>query len=359
MAWWLPFAVVAAALLASLLAPAPRPRRRADDEIELDEGGGLAFEAAGEATVPPRRDRSARERFLEDDLDDESAPPRRAARGLSKELDDDLGDDAGGDLGETARPAAASSAAAPSAVPSADPSVAAPPVAARTVAARTAAAAAPTAAPAADSGPNVLPFAPPRDLARKPLAERGPGGETGRGAPITDRPGVDAPSYYRDPAALEDWPQADAAQEAVRAFLDRWGGTGNGVSTFRKVEVVPGSNERAFAFVVVMDPQKQGKETTLLARVCAPSENAEHLSRIWVTKYFDHIGERFRADVAKTPQHSRGVISVRDVPGGNGGRGAVALDYEAPLKGSDPYDDIRPEDVGQYKNLLNIMRMFS
>ena len=55
--------------------------------------------------------------------------------------------------------------------------------------------------------------------------------------------------------------------------------------------------------------------------------------------------------------YKQGLIAVREVSA-DGGRGAVALDYEVRLKG-DPYDDIRPEDVVQYKNLLNIMRMFA
>jgi hypothetical protein len=175
---------------------------------------------------------------------------------------------------------------------------------------------------------------------------------------VTDRAGVDAPSYFRDPMALGEWPQAKAVEETVHAFLDRWGGSGGGATTFRKVEVIPGSNERAFAYLLAVEPERRGSETTLLARVCIPGENAARPTRFWATKYFDHIGARFREDVSKTPQHSRGIIMVRDVPTGEAGRGAVALDYEVPLKGN-PYDDIRSDDVAQYKNLLNIMRMFA
>jgi hypothetical protein len=96
----------------------------------------------------------------------------------------------------------------------------------------------------------------------------------------------------------------------------------------------------------------------MLARVCVPDGDAGAPSRIWVTKYFDHIGERFREDVAKTPQHSRGIIVVRDVPPDGAGKGSVALDFAAPLA-ADPYEDIRSDDVAQYRNLLNIMRMFA
>jgi hypothetical protein len=378
MEWWLPYAVVAAALAASIIAPAPRPGRRADygdldaddvhtfeddaaddehDELLKPRGswvrrGPARVDAEDEPLAARSALRSGRWGDLDDDLDEDFD------RDLDKGFDDDLDDEAGDDLeeppprrerdwrspareasddglrsearAETARPAPPPAKSEPEPEPETKP------------ASGSAASPSPAAAAAA-------PFAPPRAPRRA----------SGARTPPADRPDVDAPSYYRDPAALDDWPQAEAVNEAISAFLDRWGGGTPGVSTFRKVEVVPGSNERAFAFVMVMDPQKQGKETTLLARVCVPSENAARASRLWVTKYFDHMGERFRQDVSKTPQFSRGVIGVRDVPSGDGGRPAVALDYEAELLAADPYDDIRSDDVGQYKNLLNIMRMFA
>jgi hypothetical protein len=293
MEWWMPFAVIAAALVASLIAPLPRPRRR-----------------LASAPAAPRAVRRAIYQF--DDLDDEpDDEPDEVRPGPAKPPEP---------LPPSPPPRRATAPApAPVSAPAASPRVMAPPP------------------PLPRSGPA---------LAAEP-----------RRAPVTDRPGVDAPSYFRDPTALEEWPQAAAVEEAVRAFLDRWGGTRAG-TTFSKVEVVPASNERAFAFLLAVEPERRGRETTLLARVCVSGENAEKPSRFWATKYFDHIGERFREDVAKTPQHTRGVIVVRDVSPDEGGRGAVALDFEVPLRG-DPYDDIRVEDVAQYKNLLNIMRMFA
>jgi hypothetical protein len=164
----------------------------------------------------------------------------------------------------------------------------------------------------------------------------------------------------RDPGALEDWPQAPAVRETLEVFLDRWGVSDLSAAAFRKVEPLRpaggGESERAFAFVV--DPQEKAGAAPLLVRVCAPHADGERPNRLWVTTYFDHIGERFREDVAKTPQHSRGIIAVRDMPPDGAGRSSVALDYEVPLTG-EPYDDIRNDDVGQYKNLLNIMRMFA
>lgn len=166
-----------------------------------------------------------------------------------------------------------------------------------------------------------------------------------------------ASSYVRDPEALNDWPQAEAVNEVLRAFTDRWGTEDDATtSMFRRVEPVGGSSEQAFAFVI--DPDGKGRETSLVARACLSSAEAERPSRLWVTKYFDHMGERFRADVAKTPQASRGIIVVRDVPPDRAGKGSVALDYIASLSG-DPYDDIHVDDVTQFKNLINIMRMFA
>jgi hypothetical protein len=302
MEWWMPYAVVAAALVASMIAPMPLPRSRRRMAAAAD---------------PPRVGRRASYRF--DDLDDEDDEPDETPDGKPP---------ARAEAHEPAPPPRRVFDEQPRAAPPPPPRAMAPP----------------QPAPA----PRV--FAPPPPLPRPAPAEP-------RGSPVTDRPGRDAPSYFRDPTALGEWPQAAAVEEAVRAFLDRWGGTRAG-TTFRKVEVVPASNERAFAFLLAVEPERRGRETTLLARVCVPGENADKPTRFWATKYFDHIGERFREDVAKTPQHSRGVIVVRDVPPGEDGRGAVALDYEVPLLG-DPYDDIRAEDVAQYKNLLNIMRMFA
>jgi hypothetical protein len=296
MEWWMPFAVIAAALVASIIAPLPRPRRRFAGEPDASRPGSRAT-------------------FHFDKLDDEEDPEDEAPAPPPR---------------PPPRPKPALRSYEDEREPEPPPSPRRPEPAVRA--------------------------APPRQFAPPPPLPRAPSAEP-RGRPVTDRPGIDAPSYFRDPTALAEWPQAAAVEEIVRAFLDRWGGSRSG-TTFRKVEVVPTSNERAFAFLLAVEPERRGRETTLLARVCVAGENAHKPSRFWATKYFDHIGERFREDVAKTPQHGRGVIVVRDVPPGEDGRAAVALDFEVPLLG-DPYDDIRVEDVAQYKNLLNIMRMFA
>jgi len=275
MEWWLPFALMGAALLVPmLLAPQPRRRRDSDDDVYDDEW-------AGDDRVD---DRSGNRRDSRGSAQPASSPPRRMA-----------GDPNGVGFG-------------PMGVSGGDKS---------------------------------------REKSRKKASKAAP--EPARRAVST--------SYVRDPAVLDDWPQADAVLEVMRAFTDRWGADDDTTtSMFRRVEPVGGSNEQAFAFVV--DPDGKGKETSLLARACLSSAEAQRPSRLWVTKYFDHIGERFRADVAKTPQHSRGIIAVRDVPPDRAGKGSVALEYIASLTG-DPYDDIHVEDVTQFKNLINIMRMFS
>jgi hypothetical protein len=308
MDWWVPYAVVAAALLISMIAPLPRSRRRRAVD--------------GEA---PRR---ATYNFKTLDDEDDLEPPRATSRPRPRQ--------------EETPPAPEPSRRAP-------PRAAPPPEPPSAQARRN---------PDEDalSAPQPTRKPPPVRAKPPPPPHRAAPGVNGR-KPVTDRPGLDAPSYFRDPTALADWPQAGAVEETVRVFLDRWGGTKAG-TTFRKVEVMPGSNERAFAFLLAVEPERRGKEATaILARVCVPGENAGQPSRFLATKYFDHMGERFREDVAKTPQHSRGIIMVRDVSGDDG-RGAVALDFEVPLKG-DPYDDIRTDDVAQYRNLLNIMRMFA
>lgn len=299
MEWWVPFAVVAAALAASMIAPLPRPRarRRADDETRAGRPVSFNFKSIDDEPPAARADD-----VQDDDLEPSPPPPRRprqepppyrALRPKGRDLDDE----------ET---------------------------------------------------PGLQPVPAARSEPRKAAPKRVNGGSDHdvRRTPVSDQP-----SYFRDPTSLEDWPQKDVVEDTVRVFLDRWGGE-KALTTFRQVEAVPASNERNFVFLLAVEPERRGKETTILARVSIPGENAGRPSRFKATKYFDHMGERFREDVAKTPQHSRGVITVRDVPAGEDGKAAVALDYEAPLKG-DPYDDIRSDDVAQYKNLLNIMRMFA
>ena len=173
-------------------------------------------------------------------------------------------------------------------------------------------------------------------------------GARGRPAPVDP--------YARDPGKLDDWPQAGGVRETLEAFLDRWGVEDLSVASFARVESMRASEERAFAFVV--NVEEGAGRAPMLVRVCAPDLDDRPPNRIWVTSYFDHIGERFREDVTKTPQHARGIIAVRDVPPDGQGRASVALDYEIRLT-DEPYDDIRAEDVNQYKNLLNIMRMFA
>ena len=339
MEWWLPFAVIAGALLASMIAPTPRPGRRATYDLDAADDAASFDDPAGDDEGEMYLTRRER---------------RERLRGVRERVVDDLDD-------EPHAPASVPSEPAPRRADWRDEEIPPRPTPDRLDARAPERRGAPTSPyPDEDRPPtngaarNGNGGSSPRDLGRRSSRRD----DDDRRPPV-DRFGVDAPSYYRDPETLDQWPQADAVQDAVRAFLDRWGGATAGESRFRKVEIVSGSNERAFAFVVVIDAKKEGKETTLLARVCVPGENDEALTRIWVTKYFDHIGERFREDVAKTPQHGRGVIVVRDIPGSDGGRGAVALDYEARIDGPDPYDSIRADDVGQYKNLLNIMRMFS
>jgi len=287
MEWWLPFALIGAALLVPmLLAPQPRRRRESDEDSFGDD--------APEDNRPDNRD------------DNRAGPLGLASYGGGASKREPLpksgysGRDADG-VGFGALQAPALSKPR-----------------------RNTAKTAPVPAPA--SGPEPV---------RRPVAS----------------------SYVRDPEVLGDWPQAEAVNEVLRAFTDRWGSEDEATtSMFRRVEPVGGSSEQAFAFVI--DPEGKGKETSLLARACLSSAEAERPSRLWVTKYFDHMGERFRADVAKTPQASRGIIVVRDVPPDRAGKGSVALDYIASLSG-DPYDDIHVDDVTQFKNLINIMRMFA
>ncbi len=349
MEWWLPYAVLAGALVISMIAPMPLPRGRRDDSRggvyryddhdDSNDAAPAPLRGSPRANMrpaaeweprddldarpePARRKISARTR---DDLedDDDPAPARRkaASRGRNDRSRDDHDDD-DDDLDADDRKPGLVKARAPEPEP-----------------------------------PRRAPPPPERPRPAQRSSANGNGNGNDRRTPVMNRAGVDAASYFRDPTALADWPQAAVVEDTVRAFIDRWGGSKPAATTFRKVEVVPASNERAFAFLLAVEPERRGKETTVLARVCVPGENADRPSRFLVTKYFDHMGERFRQDVAKTPQHSRGIIQVRDVPSDDG-RGAVALDFEVPLMG-DPYDDIRSDDVTQYKNLLNIMRMFA
>lgn len=304
MEWWVPFAVVAAALAASIVAPLPRPRARNRDDGKTRAGSHATFS------------------FKSLDDDAEAKPARASAPPVRREPSERTRTDRGAPEREER----------PSQLLRPKPR-----------------------ALDLDEEPGLAPAPKPVREPRRAAPKRVNGGSDydARRTPVSDQP-----SYFRDPTALEDWPQKDAVEDAVRVFLDRWGGD-KAVTTFRQVEAASGSNERAFVFLLAVEPERRGKETAILARVSVPGENAGAPCRFKATKYFDHMGERFREDVAKTPQHSRGVITVRDVPAGEDGRGAVALDYEAPLKGGDPYDDIRSDDVAQYKNLLNIMRMFA
>lgn len=349
MDWWLPFAVIAAALVLSAIAPLPKPRRRdaapAFDSDPRDLEPEPEFARARRA----RANGSASAVFDdldEDDLDDEAPtmrmrpepPPRPAAEPVVEPMR------------EPAPEPVAEPAPEPVPEPEPEPEPVAepePPKAKRRAKPKRPAKTSRKRA-SRDRAPQASDPAPAPGFG--PMADESAEPEP---PPVSRAAGV--ASYLRDPAVIEDWPQAEAVEETVRAFLDRWSGSNKGTFTFRKVEMVPTSDEHAFAFVV--EPEQRGADK-LLARVCVADKDAPRPSRIWVTRYFDHMGERFREDVAKTPQHSRGIIVVRDVPPDGAGRSSVALDFEAPLR-DDPYDDIRPEDVSQYRNLLNIMRMFS
>lgn len=210
--------------------------------------------------------------------------------------------------------------------------------------------------PEAGFGPAASQAVPSRTAARRRDVMKAVGASDARAEPETAARPIST-SYVRDPENLDDWPQAPVVTELMQAFTDRWGADEKAASSvFRRVEPFGSNGEQAFAFVI--DPEGRGKETSVIARACITSPDAERPSRLWVTKYFDHMGERFREDVSKTPQYSRGIIAVRDVPPDASGRGSVALDYMASL-GGDPYDDIHPDDVGQFRNLINIMRMFA